>query len=203
MSIYSHVYNSVVQAWILKNALSCLGFIHVDLKAWCKHSPQCLSSDSPRILFRASILALHIGSYGYKNARRSACWSRCVWWSCLVGVKNQYKKPNLKQASIYRTTLSGVPNSVSFLQFCWCSADAFLACWRLGGEKIGCVVRSSSEVMGICQQTLQGNSLGKRTGLQFTGTYVIPFSQSREKGKEKMLLATSLLWVPPTSALPS
>lgn len=56
-----------------------------------------------------------------------------------------------------------------------------------------CVVHSGSEVMGIRQQTLQGNSLGKRTGLLFTGTYIIPFSQSREKGKDEMLLATSLL----------
>lgn len=167
-----------------------------------KHSP-VLELYSPKILLRKSILALCVVPYGYKHAARTACWSMCVSWSCLVRVQNQSKKLILNQAFMYRTTyltLRSVWSPELFHVHIF--VDALLMLFksdegwkeqRWGG------VHPDRQLMGTCRQTLKGSSPGRRIGLLFTSASIFCLSQS--KGKGKVLLAALLLWVSPASPL--
>lgn len=61
---------------------------------------------------------------------------------------------------------------------------------------MGCVVHPDSEVMGTCQQTLEGGS-PVRTGLLFTSACIFPLSQSRGKGKVLLAVFHQLLHLHP------
>lgn len=142
---------------------------------------------SPKILLRKSILALCVVPYGYKHVARTACWSMCVSWSCLVRVQNQSKKLILNQAFMYRTTyltLRSVWSPELFHVHIF--VDALLMLFksdegwkeqRWGG------VHPDRQLMGTCRQTLKGSSPGRRIGLYLL---VLLFSAwARAKGRAK------------------
>lgn len=93
---------------------------------------------SPEILLRKSNLALCVVPYGYEHVARTAHWSMCVSWSCLVRVKNQSKKLILNKAFIYRTTYLTSQESQTLFHVHIFADALHQVWWRLERGKMGC-----------------------------------------------------------------